>query len=143
MKVEAGKKVKMEYELRVDGGDLIESSASRGPIEYVHGRGTLPPAIEKEIDGLAVGEDKEGVVKAAFGTEDTLPTTELSRKEFPKDDSIEEGKVFEGKDPTTGNPVKFTVTEVGEDTVKVRFDHPLVGKDIRYKVKILEVSDPN
>ena len=42
----------------------------------------------------------------------------------------------------TGNPVTFTVVQVNDDDITVRFEHPLAGKDIRFKVKILDVTDP-
>lgn len=144
MKVDKGKKVKMEYELSVDGGETIESSKTRGPIEYVHGSGAMLPGLESRIAGLGVDDEKEGVIpaKEAWGTEDTLPTTVLGRKDFPAGEKVEVGKQFGAKDPG-GNPVTFKVLKIEGDKVTVRFVHPLVGKNIRFKVKILEVSDPN
>lgn len=142
MTVEKGKKIKMEYELAIDGGDLIESSASRGPIEYIHGGGMMLPGLESRIEGLTVGDEKEGVIPAveAYGTEDTLPTKTMTRNEFPAGAEISDGQVFEAKDPN-GNPVKFHVVSVDGDEITVRFDHPLAGKDIRFKVKILNISE--
>lgn len=144
MKVEKGKKIKMEYELGIDGGDTIESSASRGPLEYIHGSGAMLAGLESRIEELEVGDEKEGVIPAAdaYGTEDMLPTTSLTQADFPEGETIEEGKLFEARDPS-GNPVKFKVVEMDGETIKVRFIHPLAGKDIRFKVKILEISDPN
>lgn len=142
MKVEQGKKVTIEYELAVDGGDVLESSEGRGPLEYVHGGGAMLKGLEDRMDGMGQGEEKEGVIPAAeaYGTEETLPTTELPRSEFPEDVEVEVGKSFEAKDQA-GNPVKFTAIEVDDEQVTVRFEHPLAGKDIRFKVKVLEIAD--
>jgi len=144
MKVDSGKKIKMEYTLSIEGGETIESSESRGPLEYIHGSGAMLTGLERRIDGLVVGDEKDGVIPAAeaYGTEESLPTTRLTRKDFPDGETIAEDKLFEAKDPT-GNPVKFKVVEIAGDDVTVRFLHPLAGKDIRFKVKILEISDPN
>jgi FKBP-type peptidyl-prolyl cis-trans isomerase SlyD len=144
MKVEKGKKIKMDYELAVEGGDVVESSATRGPLEYIHGSGKMLAGLESRIEGLTVGEEKSGVIPPAeaYGTEDTLPTLTIPRTNFPKGEEIAVGKLFEARDPA-GNPVSFTVVKAEGDEVTVRFNHPLVGKAIRFKVKILEISEPN
>jgi FKBP-type peptidyl-prolyl cis-trans isomerase SlyD len=143
MKVEKGKKIKMDYELSVEGGEVIESSSRRGPIEYVHGEGKMLPGLESRIDGLEVGQEKEGVVPAAeaYGTVESLPTRTISSSEFPGSGQLQVGTPFTAKDQE-GNPIQFTVVEIKDDQVTVRFDHPLAGKDLRFKVKILDISDP-
>ena len=144
MKVEKGNKIKMDYELGVEGGEVIESSATRGPIEYLHGVGKMLSGLERRIEGLTVGEERTGIIPAreAYGTEETLPTRTISKNEFPPSEKIEVGKVFEAKDPD-GNPVRFTVTKIEGDAVTVRFAHPLAGKNIRFRVKILDISAPS
>ncbi len=144
MKVEQGKKIKMEYELGVADGATIESSAKRGPLEYIHGGGKMLPGLEKRIEGLGVGDEKEGVIPAAeaYGTEDSLPTMDIPRSNFPASEELKAGKPFEAKD-AQGNPIRFKIVEVHPDKVTVRLDHPLAGKDIRFKVKILEIIEPN
>ncbi len=144
MKVEKGKKIKMEYELGVEGGDVIESSTTRGPLEYIHGAGKMLPGLESRIEGMEVGDERDGVIPPAeaYGTEESLPTTTLPRAEFPAGEGLEVGKVFEAKD-ASGMPVSFTVTKIEETTVTVRFNHPLAGKSIRFKVKILDITEPN
>jgi FKBP-type peptidyl-prolyl cis-trans isomerase SlyD len=144
MKIEKGKRVKMEYELLLMNGELIESSSKRGPIEYIHGEGMMLPGLEKQIEGLGPQQKKEGIIKAeeAYGTAQTLPHIQLSPKDFPSGEPIEIGKCFEAKDKD-GHTVQFTVVAVGDGRITARLDHPLAGKDIRYRVKILEVNDAN
>ena len=144
MKVERGKKITMEYELSVEDGDVIESSEARGPLEYVHGAGQMLNGLESRIEGLAEGDEKEDTIPAveAYGTEDSLPTTTLPRSNFPEDEKLEVGRTFQAKVPQ-GNDVSFTIVEVPEDDgeVTIRFNHPLAGKNIRFKVKILKVKE--
>ena len=101
--------------------------------------------LEKRIEGLKKGDEEEGKIplEDADGTEESLPTKVLPRSSFP-DGELEVGKAFEAKDPN-GNDVSFTVVEVDEDKeeVTIRFNHPLAGKTISFKVKILEIDDPN
>ncbi len=141
MKVEKGNKIKMEYELGVEGGEVIESSATRGAIEYLHGEGKMLSGLERRIECLTVGEEKAGVIPAeeAYGTEETLPTRTIRKGEFPPPEKVEVGKIFEAKDQD-GNTVQFTVVKIEGDAVTVRFAHPLAGKNIRFRVRILEIS---
>jgi FKBP-type peptidyl-prolyl cis-trans isomerase SlyD len=143
MKVAAGNIVKIEVELRVKGGDVIESSARTGPVQYTQGEGKLLPALEKRVEGMVAGEEKQGEIpaKEAFGVEEALPTKDIPRKEFPKDAKLQQGMVFQAKGPQ-GEPVSFKVVKVGPDQVTVRFMHPLVGKDLQFKVKVLMIDDP-
>jgi FKBP-type peptidyl-prolyl cis-trans isomerase SlyD len=134
MKIENGKQVKLEYSLTVEGIGVIESSESRGPLEYLHGENSLPLGLEGELDGLEEGSEKEG----SFEVE--VPSMDMSRKDFPEDFKFDEGAHFTAK--KDGQDLEFTVVGVKGDVVKVIPVHPLAGKKIEYKVKVLEVSEP-
>ncbi|MCB9556717.1 MAG: peptidylprolyl isomerase [Deltaproteobacteria bacterium] len=142
MKIEPGKKIKISYELAVDGGDVIESSAQRGPLEYIHGAGQMLPGLESRTLGMTVGDERTGVIPAAeaYGTEASLPTRQVGRDEFPENAELEVGLAFQATGPD-GNLVEFRITEIDGDKITVRFVHPLAGKDIRFEVKVLEISD--
>jgi FKBP-type peptidyl-prolyl cis-trans isomerase 2 len=143
MKIEKGLRVTLEYELRVDGGEIVESSSKTGPLQYVHGEGKMLPALERQIEGLTAGEEREGLIMAAeaYGDEESLPTKEIKRDEFSEDEPPEVGKSYQARDPH-GAPVDFSVVAIDGDSITIRFNHPLAGKDLRYKVKILNVAEP-
>ncbi len=142
MKVAKGNIVRLEYELRVKGGEVLETSAQSGPIQYVHGEGKLLPALEKRLEGMEIGAEKKGTIPAteAF-PEDSLPARDIPRAEFPPGDKIDVGRVFQAKGPT-GQPVMFKVFAVEKDKVKVRFLPPVFGKDLDFRVKVLVIDDP-
>lgn len=149
MKIAAGLSVQIEYELSVKGGDVLESSARSGPLRYVHGQGKMLAGLESRLAGMSPGEEKRGEIPAreAFGSEDTLPVKEMSRREFPPDAKLEPGTVFEARSPT-GEPLRLKIlsttasTGAAAGTVKARLLHPLVGRDLTFRVKVLSVSDP-
>ena len=142
MKIGPGSAVEIEYELKVKGGDVIESSSRSGPLRYIHGDGKMLPGLEKRLAGMGPGEERSGDIPAAeaFGTEDSLPIKEMPRKAFPDGAKLQVGAVFEAKDPATGAPVRLKVVSADSSTVKVRLLHPLVGRDIAFKVKVLAVG---
>lgn len=143
MKITGGSIVRLEYELRVKGGDVIESSVRSGPIQYVHGEGKLLPALEKRLEGLAAGQSLEGVIPGAEATppEDSLPSRSISRAEFPKDAVLDAGTLYEAH---TGNGavVNLRILSVDDKHVVVRLLPPLAGKDLAFKVRIISLEDP-
>ena len=56
--------VKMHYTLKLDSGEVLESSFDREPLEFQYGQGQLIPGLERELDGLSVGDKKAVVVEA-------------------------------------------------------------------------------
>lgn len=143
MKVKAGLVVQIDVELKVKGGDIIESSKKSGLVAYTHGSGQMLPGLEKELEGLEAGAEKSGTIAAkdAFGTVESQPTMKLARTEFPKDAKITKGDKFEAKGPT-GTPITLEVIEVDDKAVTARLVHPLAGKEIEFKVKIVSVKPP-
>lgn len=136
--------VTLEYELRIAGGELLESSAQRGPLRFVSGTGQLLPALEKRIDELELDKEESGVLKAAeaFGDVSQLPVKAIPRNEFPASAKLEPGQSFEAK-AANGQMIRFVIVEAGKDTVQVRYLHPLHDKDIAYRVKVLSIEAAN
>ncbi|RMH45207.1 MAG: peptidylprolyl isomerase [Deltaproteobacteria bacterium] len=139
MKIEDGRRVRIQCKLSVAGGDLIEESE----VEFIQGAGTVIPGLEKALAGLDAGASKSGVIPAdeAFSAVDHLPPKHIPRAEFPADATLAVGETFVAKGPH-GEDVTFRVERVGDDDVEVRFVHPLAGKDIAYDVTVLSVTDP-
>lgn len=142
LKISKGSIIRLEYELKVKGGAVVESSQKDGFIRYTHGEGTMLPALEKRLEGMGTGEEKTGVIPAAEAfPEQDMPTTEIPRREFPAGEKLEKGKLFEAKGPD-GNPLAFQVIESDDKVVKVRLQPPLAGKDLEFRVKVLGIDDP-
>ncbi|MFH2005666.1 MAG: FKBP-type peptidyl-prolyl cis-trans isomerase [bacterium] len=133
MKIENGKLVKVEYSISVAGVGVIESSESRGPLEFVQGENALPMGLETQLEGLGVGDEKNG----EFEVE--IPTMDMARKEFPQDFDLKVGARFTGKNQD--QEVEFSIEKVEDKKVVVRPVHPLAGKKLSYKVKVLAVND--
>jgi FKBP-type peptidyl-prolyl cis-trans isomerase SlyD len=143
MKIAKGLIVRIDYELKVKNGAVIESSAKSGPLRYQHGDGKMLPGLEKRLEGLSAGEERQGEIPAreAFGTEDALPLKEMGRADFPAGTAPQPGLVFEAKGPH-GEAVSFKVVAATDQKVTVRLLHPLVGRDLEFRVKVLSVDDP-
>jgi FKBP-type peptidyl-prolyl cis-trans isomerase SlyD len=144
MKIAAGLSVQIDYEVSIKGGGVIESSARSGPLRYVQGQGKMLPGLERRLVGMEPGEEKHGDIPAheAFGSEDALPIKEMHPRDFPNDAKLAAGAVFEAKGPT-GEPLRLKIVSTAGEQVKARLLHPLAGRDLVFRVKVLAVSDPS
>jgi FKBP-type peptidyl-prolyl cis-trans isomerase SlyD len=142
LKIGKGCVVRLEYELKVKGGSVIESSSTSGPMRYVHGEGKMLPALEKRLEGMAVTEEKKGDIPASEAfPEEGLPALDMLKREFPSGEKLEPGRLFEAKGKD-GRPIALKIVKVDGDKVQARFLHPLSGKDLEFRVKVLGIEDP-
>ncbi len=143
MKVSAGHFVRLDCDLRVSGGEIIESSSKTGPVEYKHGAGQILDALEARLVSMSVGDEKKGIIPAAeaFGAASAQPIMTIPRASFPSDAKLEVGGRFEAKSPQ-GTPLVLSVVSVDSETVTAKAVHPLADKDLEFRVKVLAIRPP-
>jgi FKBP-type peptidyl-prolyl cis-trans isomerase 2 len=139
--VTKGKKVKMDYTLTVDKEE-IETSVGKEPLEFIQGDNSLIPGLENGIEGMKVGEEKTLVIppKDAYGDVDPKAIKEFPKSSMPKNPEPQVGMVLQAESPD-GESFPATIAEIKGDKVMVDFNHPLAGKQLTFKVKILDISD--
>jgi FKBP-type peptidyl-prolyl cis-trans isomerase SlyD len=141
VKIEKGRRVKLNVDLSVAGGQQLEKST----VEYVQGAGTMLSGLEALLEGLEAGAKRDGVLAAkdAFGNPNMHPLKKMKRSEFPKDAKLVAGDrlVAASADKAHMNVI-LEIVDVGTDEVEVRLVHPLHDKDIKYAVEVVQVSDP-
>ena len=67
MTVTEGTLVSLEYTLKDESQNVIESNIDSEPLVYVHGGGQMIPGLEKALEGMEAGESKEVVVPPEEG----------------------------------------------------------------------------
>ncbi|MBA4374734.1 MAG: peptidylprolyl isomerase [Anaerolinea sp.] len=140
-KVEKDLVISMDYELSVEG-DVIDYSEPNDPLEFVQGHGNIIQGLEEAIDGMATGDSKEVFVKAidAYGEYDADGFVEVPKAEFPEDIPMEVGiEISVNNDD--GEEMAAFIEEVSLEAVTLNFNHPLAGKDLTFKVKIVGIRE--
>jgi len=139
VQIETGKRVRIRVHLEAIGGATIEDSE----VEYIQGSGKMLPGLESALVGLAQDAKKEGVLKAeeAFGNPALSAHKKMSRNEFPKEATLTAGERFAAKGLNGADVVLF-IDRIDGDEVDVQLLHPLADKDIKYRVEVLSVTDP-
>lgn len=137
--VSKGKQVSLEYTLKLDDKNVLESNVGREPMTYTHGSQEIVPGLEKALEGLAVGDKKHVTVKPAdgYGEVDPKAFQEVKKSQVPEK-AWKVGAELEAKSPD-GQSMFLRVTEVKADSVVLDFNHPLAGKTLYFDVKVLDI----
>ena len=127
--------VTLEYTLKDDNQEILDSSEQMGPLDYVHGYRQLIPGLEKALQGREAGESFSLTVtpQQAYGEIDPRAVFEVSRAQFPPDTQLEVGMEFE----TSGHHV--VITGIDGDIITLDANHPLAGKTLHFDIKITGV----
>ena len=68
MKVSAGHVVRIDCELKVSGGDVIESSKKSGPVEYKHGGQQMLKVLQCVVGPAGVSPERATAGQGACRT---------------------------------------------------------------------------
>ena len=141
MVVSSGKKVKMDYTLTVNN-EQVETSVGKEPLEFVDGDHSIIPGLEKGIEGMKVGEEKTVTVEAkdAYGEVDPKAFKEFPKSSMPSTAAPKVGMVLQAQAPD-GENFPAVISEIKADKVVLDFNHPLAGKQLTFKVKILDIQN--
>ncbi len=135
------KVVAIDYTLRSDAGEVIDSSNGRQPLTYLHGHGNIIPGLEKALEGKREGDSATVKVspEEGYGVRDDRLVTQVPRSQFSGVDKIEKGMQFQAQ--TQHGARLFTVTQIEGDQVTVDGNHPLAGENLNFEVTIRGVRD--
>ena len=144
MKVDQGKIVTLEYTITTQKGEMIESSAGRGaPLVFLFGKSGIIPGLDEQLAGMGEGDEKEFELppEKAFGTIESGPVIEIAKTRLPAGADVKVGSMFQADLAGNNQTIAMAVLEDRVNSVMVRVIHPLAGKTIRVKAKIVAVRD--
>ena len=145
MPVKKGDKIKVEYTGTLDDGTVFDSSKNHdAPLEFVVGAGQLIKGFDDAVLGMKVGDEKEISLapEEAYGQHNPEFVKDMPRNLFPKEQEIKPGMVFM-VDLQDGRKVQVRVSKVSENNVTIDLNPPLAGKTLKFKIKILKISQNN
>jgi FKBP-type peptidyl-prolyl cis-trans isomerase SlyD len=139
MKIQANSVVAFDYTLTSDDGQVIDSSAGREPLVYLHGHGNIVPGLEKAMEGKESGDsfDTSVVPSEGYGEYREELVQEVPRSAFDGIDKVEPGMSFRAE--SNAGPMMVVIRSVGEDTVTVDGNHMLAGQTLNFAVDIKSV----
>jgi FKBP-type peptidyl-prolyl cis-trans isomerase 2 len=156
MPITEGDDVTIEYVGRLDDGSIFDTSKrdvadSSGliakdptrrfePLTVSIGEGRVIPGLEEALEGMDEGDETTVIIppEKAYG-----PYTEKRVGEYERDafeEKIGDNELTEGFEVESDDGLPGEVTEIGEETVTVDFNHELAGKELTFDIEIVEVE---
>jgi len=141
--ITAESKVTLHYTLTTSDGLLADTTEGEDPETVDMGQGDMVEGLEQRLIGLKVGDKKRFEIPCmeTFGPIDEDMVHDVARSEFPEDLHLEPGLVVNFTAPN-GEETPGIVAEIGDDVVKVDFNHPLAGYDLIFDVEIIAIEPP-
>jgi FKBP-type peptidyl-prolyl cis-trans isomerase 2 len=133
-----GSHVSLHFSLKLKGDEeVLQTNQDREPLTYVHGDGSLLPALEEALLGKKQDDRVELMLDAdqAYG-----PINAELFREVPADQIPEEARAVGAllSAPDYEGPIR--VSEVRDEVVVLDFNHPLAGEDLQFDITIISVN---
>lgn len=132
--------VSIEYTLRDEDGEIIDTSVGSEPLTFIQGQNMLIPGLEKALEGKEPGEELRVLITAeeGYGEYDPEAVRVVKRDQFPADMDLYEGlEIYAETDD--GHRQPGSVLAVNGEEISLDFNHPLAGENLDFEVKIHEV----
>ncbi|HLC59805.1 MAG TPA: peptidylprolyl isomerase [Candidatus Nanoarchaeia archaeon] len=136
-----GDKVKVHYTGTLDDGTVFDSSEGKEPLEFTIGEGGIIKGFEEGVKDMKLDEEKTIKIKPedAYGEAQKELMLEFPRDKFPAEMNIEKGGRLILKGPD-GQNLPAVVSDVKNDVVVIDLNHPLAGKELTFKIKVIGVN---
>jgi FKBP-type peptidyl-prolyl cis-trans isomerase SlyD len=135
--------VSLDYSLRLDSGEEIDRSRDDEPLQFIQGHEQIIPGLENELYGMVIGEEKKVTIspEEGYGEYESENFVMMPRESFPPDMALVVGERLFVRDSESDQEYPAYIAEVGDDSVKLDFNHPLAGETLHFKVKIVALRD--
>lgn len=139
------KVVSVSYELRTEpDGDVLETADDKRPLEFICGQGQTLEYFEMNLLNKKAGDTFDFKIPAtsAYGERNEDMVVDLPKdifKEVEPEDMVV-GNTLPMMD-SLGRHLEGKIVSIGEEDVKIDFNHQLAGKDLYFKGEVLAVRD--
>jgi FKBP-type peptidyl-prolyl cis-trans isomerase 2 len=142
--IEANDTVVIEFEGKLDNGEVFKTVTKDKPISITLGDGNSPPTLEQALMGMSIGEKK--VVRLppeeGYGPRQKELLQEIELSTFGDKIEPKPGMVLSLTVEKEGDSHKIpaTVIEIKDNMVIVDYNHPLAGHHLTYHLTVLDIK---
>ena len=132
--------VAIDYRLTVADGTEVDTTADRGPMEYLHGHQNIIPGLEKELEGHEEGDTLDVTVTPENGYGELEPerVVQVNKEQLGFEPEI--GAVVSARLPD-GREQHLLIAEIEGETVTLDGNHPLAGQTLRFEVSVASIRE--
>ncbi len=145
MTIKKGNTVTLDYEGKFENGEVFDSSKHGDhshPLIFEAGAGEVIAGFDQAVIGMEKGQEKEFSIEAkdAYGEYNPELLKKIPKSSLPKGKEPEKGMALMMRDPASGMTHPIMIAHVDKDEVTLDFNHPLAGKKLIFKIKILDIA---
>ena len=136
--VKEGDKVKVDYTGTFENGTVFDTSEGRRPLEFTVGSGQVVKGFDEAVIGMEKWEEKEITLQPseAYGDPNPLLIKKLPKEQLPKDAEV--GSILT-LSLSNSQQIPAKVTEIKDEEVILDLNHPLAGKVLKFKIKVVGI----
>ena len=140
LRIGPDKQVTLHFALKLDNGDVVDSTFDKKPATFKVGDGNLLPGFEQAIYGLKAGDKRSLSIspEQGFGQGNPQNIQSMPRSQF-QDMELSEGLLVIFNDAANAE-LPGVVKAFDDSQVTIDFNHPLAGKALSFDVEIIEVK---
>jgi peptidylprolyl isomerase len=142
MAIKKGDKVKIEYTGTFEDGQVFDATEKHGhPLEFEVGSSQVIKGFEEAVTGMEDGQEKDITIQPedAYGPRREELMKKVPRDQLPKDQEPKAGMML-GMQLPNGQQVPVLITAVDEKEVTLDLNHPLAGRVLKFKLKVVGVT---
>lgn len=134
------KEVTLHFAIKLESGDVVDSTFDKQPATFTFGDGNLLPGFELALQGLKAGDKRSLRIEPehGFGQPNPQNVQVMPRSQF-EGMELSEGLMVIFQDAAKGE-LPGVVSQFDTQQVTVDFNHPLAGKVLTFEVEILDVQ---
>jgi FKBP-type peptidyl-prolyl cis-trans isomerase SlyD len=149
--ISENKVVTITYDLSVTDENqekvLVESAEADAPMVFLFGMSGLPDEFERQLNGKQPGDAFSFSLtpEQAYGDYDQQAVVDIPKNVFEIDGKIDEEMLQVGNflpmADNQGHHMQGKIVDIGEETVKMDFNHPLAGMMMHFDGKVADVRE--
>lgn len=135
-----GSRVTAHYALSVDGKEVDTSEGpGREAVAFTQGRGQVIPGLDAGVLGMREGEERRLTLppERAYGRPDPSAVEEIPLEALAGIGPLKPGMTVHGA--RGGKAASGRVVRLGPKNAVLDFNHPLAGKTLDLRVRVLSV----
>ncbi len=139
-RIGAATQVTLHFAIKLDNGDVVDSTFDKEPATFTVGDGSLLPGFEQALYGLKAGDKRSLPIgpEQGFGQGNPQNIQVMPRAQFA-DMELSEGLLIIFNDAANAE-LPGVVKAFDANQVTIDFNHPLAGKDLTFDVEIIDVA---
>lgn len=142
MRVEKNRVVVFHYTLRLNSGEIFDSTTTQKPVHILVGHHQVITGLENAIMGMQIGQKKDGTIEPqdAYGFINKKLIKIYPREMIPSGIALHIGRTLNAK-KKNGQRIKVIVKSYNESEVVLDSNHPGAGETLNFKAKIVDIRE--